>query len=238
MLDRIMNLFRRQRLDPLMTDLFINQRLRKALESNNPKRRITALDLGQTFDFAALASLKAAEEEKAEQGRKKERLYLCDALYQWKTETAYNKIIDDLGQLYERPEMIDTELAVDYGGPGRPVIDEIRKQKIRCKLVPITITSGNQVTDGRGGARNVPKRVLATTLQLVYNSGRITTSNRLKWAKKLDEQLRTFTQKIRTQGVDSYEALREVDHDDLVLAVAMAVWMGEGGGKIKFNVFC
>ena len=50
----------------------------------------------------------------------------------------------------------------------------------------------------------------------------------LKLRETLERELQNFKVKINiATGHDSYEAWREGDHDDLVLAVAMACWCGE-----------
>ena len=41
------------------------------------------------------------------------------------------------------------------------------------------------------------------------------------------EELQNFKVKFTRAGNDTYEAWRESDHDDLVLAAAMAAWFGE-----------
>ena len=41
------------------------------------------------------------------------------------------------------------------------------------------------------------------------------------------EELQNFRIKFTRAGNDTYEAWRESDHDDLVLAAAMAAWFGE-----------
>lgn len=43
----------------------------------------------------------------------------------------------------------------------------------------------------------------------------------------LVKELLNFKVTISTSGHDSYEAWREGDHDDLVLATAMALWLAE-----------
>lgn len=59
------------------------------------------------------------------------------------------------------------------------------------------------------------------------------TSGRLKIAKALPEapalinELQNFKMKTTPAGNDTYEAWRESDHDDLVLASAIACWCGE-----------
>ena len=47
----------------------------------------------------------------------------------------------------------------------------------------------------------------------------------------LMKELQTFRVKIRTSANETFESWRERDHDDMVLAVALAVWMGEHGLK-------
>jgi hypothetical protein len=50
----------------------------------------------------------------------------------------------------------------------------------------------------------------------------------LREAKTLTKELQTFRVKVSlAKANESFEAWRERDHDDLVLAVAMAVWLAE-----------
>jgi hypothetical protein len=46
----------------------------------------------------------------------------------------------------------------------------------------------------------------------------------LPLAETLRKEIDTFTVKISSSGHESYEAWREQDHDDLVLALALALW--------------
>jgi hypothetical protein len=50
---------------------------------------------------------------------------------------------------------------------------------------------------------------------------------RLAEAVTLHRELLAFRIKVSLNGHDSYEAWRERDHDDCVLAVALACWAGE-----------
>jgi hypothetical protein len=50
----------------------------------------------------------------------------------------------------------------------------------------------------------------------------------MKLAPVLTEELAQFKAKINVStGHDSYESWRQADHDDCVLAVALAVWFGQ-----------
>ena len=67
----------------------------------------------------------------------------------------------------------------------------------------------------------VPKRELVGTLVALYQTGRLKTAEDLLLTPALTKELVNFKLKVNLEtGHDSYEAWRESDHDDLVLAVA------------------
>jgi hypothetical protein len=74
----------------------------------------------------------------------------------------------------------------------------------------------------------VPKRELASTLVAVYQSRRLQMAAGLALGPVLIKELLNFRPKINiATGNVSFEAWRERDHDDLVLSVAMALWVAE-----------
>lgn len=102
---------------------------------------------------------------------------------------------------------------------------------LTARVVPITITGGSQVNaddaDGLGGWR-VPKRELVSVVQVLMGTGRLVVDKRLPLASVLIKELENFKDKMNLDtGNQSFEAWRESDHDDCVLAVAMALWVGE-----------
>ena len=115
-------------------------------------------------------------------------------------------------------------LAVDATGVGRAVLDLLDRQGLHP--LAITITGGDQVqSDGR--EFRVPKRDLVSTLLVALQSNRLRIAKALPMAPVLLEELLNFKAKISVSGHDSYEALRESIHDDLVLATAIACWSAE-----------
>ncbi len=92
----------------------------------------------------------------------------------------------------------------------------------------ITITGGDSVVN-ECQARKVPKRDLVSTVAVLLQTGRLRIARDLKDAPVLEHELRSFRAKISLSGNDTYEAWRERDHDDLVLAVALAAWLKEKG---------
>jgi hypothetical protein len=69
---------------------------------------------------------------------------------------------------------------------------------------------------------SLPKRTLASTLQVLLGNRRLHVSPALAEAKTLVRELGTFSVKLTPVGNESFEAWREADKDDLVLAVALA----------------
>ncbi|MEJ7810414.1 MAG: hypothetical protein WKG32_08375 [Gemmatimonadaceae bacterium] len=116
-------------------------------------------------------------------------------------------------------------LVVDFTGVGRPVVDMLRADKL--EPVAVTITGGDQVTRD-GLAWRVPKRDLVGALQVLLQSKRLRIARELPSAAVLVDELLRFRVKINPDTAhDSYGSWREGEHDDLVLALALAVWWAE-----------
>ena len=140
--------------------------------------------------------------------------------------TSYPAITARLKDLIARlPDHKRLKVLVDRTGCGRPVVDLMRKEKLQ--VIPITITSGGSVSGGMYGGYNVPKRELVSNLAILFQSDRLKIARTLPEAPQLVEELQNFKMKITLAGNDTYEAWRESDHDDIVLAAAMAAWYGE-----------
>jgi hypothetical protein len=114
-------------------------------------------------------------------------------------------------------------LAVDATGVGAPVVDLFRRERINAELVPIQIVAGANVTEENGMFR-VPKRDLVSVVQVGLQNRMLKIAERLDLAETLSRELQNFTVKITNAANDVYGAWREGTHDDLVLAVALAVW--------------
>ena len=173
------------------------------------------LDLGQAQDYTAIAVVEKQEKE-----------YHVRHLERPKLGTPYPAIVEQVQNLLKSDQLWGrTALVVDKTGVGAPVVDMFRKAGLRP--VAITITGGNSVSkDGDG--YHVPKRDLVSTLQVLFQSGRLKVAGSLPEARTLVEELLNFKVKINVKTAhDSYEAWREGIHDDLVLAVALACWYAE-----------
>ena len=113
-------------------------------------------------------------------------------------------------------------MVTDRTGVGRAVYDELREAGL--DPIGVTLTAGDAVT--RDGADfRVPKRDVVSALQMLMMQGRLRIPRHMPHADDLVAELENFRLTINlATGHDSYEAWREHEHDDLVLAACLAAW--------------
>src|SRR5262249_6272786 len=116
-------------------------------------------------------------------------------------------------------------LVVDQTGVGRAVADMLRQSA--CGVIPVTITGGHATTVTADGSYHVPKKGLITALQVVMKGRRLQIARSLPEAATLVRELQNFQVKITTAANETFGVWRDGQHDDLVLAVALASWWSE-----------
>jgi hypothetical protein len=129
--------------------------------------------------------------------------------------------------LFAQPPLAGSILAVDQTGVGRPVIDLMRGAKIQARVLPVTITAGQKATATEGGGWLVPKKELVSTLQVLLAARRLQVAPSLAEAPTLVRELLNFQVKVTRAAHEIFGSWREDQHDDLVLALAVAVWYAE-----------
>ena len=134
--------------------------------------------------------------------------------------------LSNTGRKATDPPTPAPRLAVDQTGVGRPVVDMLRQAGMQ-RLHAISITAGDTATR-EGQDYRVPKRELVSVLQVLLQTERLAVAAALPEAETLTKEMLAFKVTISAAGHDSYgNDWRENDHDDLVLAVALAAWVGE-----------
>lgn len=211
---------------------------------------IVGVDLGQAQDYSAITiiehtyvpvgAMHASEEwvgsKREDVARQPVALeYHLRHLERPALGTPYPEVVERIVDLVKALGD-DLLLAVDYTGVGAPVTDYLRgrladrlkgtEQKVT--FVPVTITGGDSVTKNPRGGYRVPKRDLVAAALVLLQNGTLKIAEALTLRETLVKELLAFRVKINiSTSHDSYEAWREGDHDDLVLATAMACWAGE-----------
>ncbi|MHB8736953.1 MAG: hypothetical protein ACYC6M_16740, partial [Terriglobales bacterium] len=139
--------------------------------------------------------------------------------------TPYTEIVPAVARLIGMQPLYGAPLIVDQTGVGCPVVDMLRRTG--GWMVPVTITAGHAVTQVEDGSWHVPKKELVTGLQVLMQTRRLRIARGLPDAATLVRELQNFQVKITVAANETFGTWREGQHDDLVLAVALACWWAE-----------
>jgi hypothetical protein len=194
---------------------------------------VSGLDLAQTTDFSALATLEQSLRDRADQPKvrgqnpEQESVYTIRGLRRFERGMRYLDQAAETKKVFDRPPLQDTQLILDETGVGKAAIEIFRAAGIRAWIRPVVITAGHATTPTEDGGWHVPKKELAHTLVSLLEGGRLLIPRAAAEAEMLRKELQNFRVKITKAANETFAAWREGDHDDLVLAVALAAWVGE-----------
>jgi hypothetical protein len=117
------------------------------------------------------------------------------------------------------------ELVVDMTGVGRPVFEMFERDGLRP--VGVQITAGLDETLGEHRREHrVPKITLVSRLQAALHAGELKFAAGLAEEGALRQELGDFRMRFTDAGRAQFGA-REGRHDDLVLALAVALWRAQ-----------
>jgi hypothetical protein len=180
-------------------------------------------DLGQLTDHTALCVLEAHAGDDAHLPG-----YHVRHLHRFELGTPYLQIVDDVCTLLERtPLRGDCRLVLDLTGVGRPIGELFHEAGSRP--VGLTITGGVSWHRVRATDWHVAKSLLVSLVQKFLASERLVIAKSLPHASTLKKELRDFRVKVTKSANEVYEA-REGVHDDLLLSLAVALFVAEHPG--------
>ena len=194
------------------------------------KNWFAGVDLGQSQDHTAIVVVERViatswARDPASCERIQETLFNVRHAERLKLGTSYQNVVERVRSIVESPVLAGhVTLVVDATGVGGPVVDLLREAiRKQTPIVPVLITGGDK-TIYQDGRYRVPKRDLIAGVTVLLESGRLKISQRLAEAGTLTKELLNMRVKISASGHDAYEAWRQGDHDDMVLALALALW--------------
>ncbi len=173
-------------------------------------------------------------------------IYKIRHLERFPLKTPYPEVVERLVRMMEEPRLRqEGRIIMDATGVGEPIADLLRANGLRP--VSIKITGSQEVVKKNDRLYHVPKRDLVSALLVMVQSGRIKMAKEyynkqgelVEWeiVNQLREELENFNYKInRETGKDTYEAAKEIVHDDLVTAVALPMWYALKGEYFRVRV--
>jgi hypothetical protein len=186
---------------------------------------VMGLDLGQLSDPSALGiievGLRVTDTYDLVAG------YDLRYLERYPLRTSYPEIVRSVRTLYYRLPAGLRWLVLDSTGVGRPVVDMFSEAGV--PTTNVTITAGMQALHRpeEPNEFHVPKRDLVAAVQKALRTRSLRMSAALAEVDTLQTELGNFELKISQAGHDSYGAWRGGTHDDLVLALAVALWYAQ-----------
>lgn len=189
-------------------------------------------DLGQSNDPTALCVMEhLVHNEVTWEGRetRKSEEFLVRYLRRLPLGMSYVDQVRDVANLLTRePLSIKTPLVIDETGVGRPVGDLFNTLGLHPTRV--TITAGDGQSLKSANRWSVAKGLLISALDARLHTGELKIAEGMAEASALREELKDFQRHVSAAGRYSYDA-RTGKHDDLVLAVALALWHFVGKPK-------
>lgn len=188
------------------------------------------LDLGQKRDHTAIVVVERQRRHRYLVGPDKEML--VRAAERLPLGMAYGEIVEVVRHVVRLlsaqlgPQEV-CKLAVDATGVGKPVVDALREAQLGCSMTAVTITRGDKqhYRSGEGSAMNVPKQNLIAGLQLALDQGELRIAGKMAGAGTLRRELLDVQMQRREGGGVRIGAVEGGGrHDDLVIALALAVW--------------
>jgi len=192
---------------------------------------VLGCDIGQAVDPTAIV---VAESYKPEPEHPDDRP-LVEFLVRWVERvplgTSYVDVVERIAAVSEQALLVDRHVVVvvDQTGVGRPIYDMLRR---RCTvpLRGITFTAAADEILPNPSQIRVPKRDLVTALEVALEDRRLHMHPNIALAEDLRAELQQFQVNLSARGHDTYEAGRG-HHDDLVMALCLAVWWGSRKGQ-------
>jgi hypothetical protein len=182
---------------------------------------IIGCDIGQAKDPTGLAVVELVFNRPEDRQE-----FHCRHIERLPLGTLYDGVITRVGEIAQAVWPSGPIAAFDMTGCGRPVV-ELARKKLNMKTIGITITGGDAETLD-GDDWRVAKVPLITTLQIALQSGELRIAAELPGVAALVEELLNYRVEIR--GTHETFNAREGQHDDLVLALACAVYVARRVG--------
>jgi hypothetical protein len=206
------------------------------------------LDLGKERDPSALVIAErvritrpAPLRETNGKGYEPLDAYQVRHIVRFELGTPYDAVVDEVARLMTTEQLRGESLLVfDRTGVGGAVADLFQAAYMhgelgRCQWpLGITLTAGFGRGAGESGyyQTTAHKGDVIQRLYMLLERGLVKIPLGLPVADQLTKEVRAFRLKQSTStGNLSFEAEREADHDDLVIALALAIWFPHPWGE-------
>jgi hypothetical protein len=195
------------------------------------------VDIGQKRDPTAIC---VAEIEERGQGDRKDTHFKVRHLERLPLGTPYPRVADRVAAITERVRAKTGEspaVLVDATGVGQPVVDLLREQIRRGRVVAVYFTHGDRRTEAKEAGQlrvSLGKAYLVARLQALLQSARLHLP-RTRESEALTQELLDYEIRVDDNANDRYGAFKVGTHDDLVTALGLAVQVDRPVRKVSLT---
>jgi hypothetical protein len=187
------------------------------------------IDLGKSQDHTAIAIVERLDNRRPWLEPVFEHVTLCYA-ERVPLGTPYPRVAEHVRRIVTHEKLRgQCAIAVDATGVGAPVVDMLRAGKLGCEVAAVIISGGEKATSSHSGVWSVPKRDLMAGVQVLLQRRELRIAPRLKEAGALVRELTDVRMSAGNKGAVRIGADGCGQHDDLVIALALACWRAMRG---------
>ena len=193
---------------------------------------ILGLDLGQRQDHSAVVvmEVRAKHPQWYLFSREPERSYRVRLAERLPLELPYGEVVERVRDLVATvPAGVPVTVVADATGVGGPVVEALQRLRMGVRVAAVVITGGEEARTA-GGRHMVPKKDLVAALGMRVESGSLRVAARMAGARVLLGELGKFRARVGDGGLVRYAGAGE--HDDLVMALALACWWVRPRGTV------
>lgn len=198
-------------------------------------------DLGKENDFTAVCFIQKRTPVDRKSRPNGHSIYEVLTMKRFPLKTSYVSIVGEISNRLKHPPFdafqdnrgitypvkIPTYLTFDKTGTGAAVAELLKNDSFLDRrlegLRAVNITSGREPSEGND-ALNIPKRDLIMSTLISFERGFLEFAGDMPELPLLIDELQNFEMRFTAKGNDTYSAKGSKNHDDLVLALSLAVW--------------
>jgi hypothetical protein len=152
---------------------------------------------------------------------------ICD-LHRFSVGSTYDEIAQGVVLRLEQSGIVNPPVVIDITGVGESVIKRVRLSLRENETHEIRLTAQPRIEKGENWETNLPKVEMVTVLQIALQQKRLKIPKTLPEVETLVRELGDFRYKPKLAGPMPAEVeWRPGRNDDLVFAVALAIWQGD-----------
>lgn len=205
-------------------------------------------DLGKENDFTAICFLQKQTPINRASRPTGHPIYEVLMMKRFPLKTSYVSIVKEISNRLKyppfdaiqfprgmtRPVEVPIYLTFDKTGVGSAVAELLKNDRFLDshleELRAVNITSGREPSEGND-ALNIPKRDLIMATLIAFEKGNIQFAADIPELSLLIDELQNFEMRFTARGNDTYSA-KGASHDDLVLALSLALWSAKNTDEI------